>query len=770
MPDALYLVGWNQFVAILMGTAVWLACRTRMLSRRPAVCHGLWLLVLLKFVTPPIVPVPVLPAIPAEVQSSAAVLPSTVRSVGCESGGLSPFEVDSETIANQAGKIGIYSCPPAVVNTTVSPPQTDFLREARSLTWRGTCIALLEVSLFVTCVLWIAAACQFVHVRRLLRGSAVESGRVAELLREVSRRFNLTNSVTLQIVDAPITPMLWAMPGNPAIVLPRELVNSLSDDGLRSILAHELAHFIRRDHWANCLALFVTTLWWWNPLVWFARRQLSAAAETCCDAAALERLRGSRKSYAETLLTVVDSLTTTTPLRSAMGIAFGESHSLRRRFELIADANVKARMTPRGWLLLAVGLGTLTLIPARAQENSAPSIKVVGAQATAENHDAPAPATTLSEPWGPDVGGLRCRLVGVPTDVNDEFPDPTKTTSNFARSDDVTFAVELQNVGDKPATLLGVRYGDSYGSAKGKLATASLAPHLFEFEFTAKDGNPVSRPSRMYLESILHLSGASAHEIEPGKSLIVLLRPTKFASPMDYQFTPGTFRATVRYRGPTEKVLAKIRKHWPDKPQMKAWSGEVASNQVAFTVADDPNASKPADLQWGEPKDGMRAAVEFRPRYTDQSVADPREPVPRNTALNVVVHLQNVSEQPIALVSETWRQDDGLTVIDEADKETELRGTRYSGWPVMVRWTLKPGEVAEIHSAAIGVVADKAAAEQLEHPIGKLLIAKPGRYLLRYTIRLGSIQVNDDKGNIVVPAITDWQGQLVTGETPLEVE
>jgi hypothetical protein len=373
------------------------------------------------------------------------------------------------------------------------------------------------------------------------------------------------------------------------------------------------------------------------------------------------------------------------------------------------------------------------------------------------------------ETWGPEVDGLRCRLVAVPTNSNDESPDSTTTISNFVRGDDVTFAVELQNVSDEPATLLGVRYGDSYGKAEGKLATASFAPHLFEFEFTTQDGTPVPRATREYVDSALHLSGASVHEIEPGKSLIVLLRPAKIASPMDYNLAPGSYRAKVRYHGLSEKALAKIKKHWPDKPQTKAWSGEISSNEVAFTVAADPNAPKEVDLEWGKPNKGLRAAVEFKLRHADGTTTVMQDTVPFNTLLNVTVHLQNVSDQPIALVSETWRQEDRLTVIDDTGKETSIGGPWYSGVPVMVRWSLKPGEVAEIQSAAIGVVHDKGAAAELTHPIGKHFIAKPGRYLFRYSVRLGHIQMKDGEGNVILPTINDWQGQLVTGDTPLDI-
>ena len=53
--------------------------------------------------------------------------------------------------------------------------------------------------------------------------------------------------------------------------------------------------------------------------------------------------------------------------------------------------------------------------------------------------------------------------------------------------------------------------------------------------------------------------------------------------------------------------------------------------------------------------------------------------------------------------------------------------------------------------------------------VGKALITKPGRYTVRYTIRIGSIQMRDAQGNVTVPGKQDWQGEIATGETALTV-
>src|SRR5688572_8308020 len=62
MTTVLYLVAWNVLVAAAMAVTVWLLSRMRWLQHHPALCHGLWMLVLLKLVTPTLLSVPVLPA------------------------------------------------------------------------------------------------------------------------------------------------------------------------------------------------------------------------------------------------------------------------------------------------------------------------------------------------------------------------------------------------------------------------------------------------------------------------------------------------------------------------------------------------------------------------------------------------------------------------------------------------------------------------------------------------------------------------------------
>lgn len=388
---------------------------------------------------------------------------------------------------------------------------------------------------------------------------------------------------------------------------------------------------------------------------------------------------------------------------------------------------------------------------------------------------AAAPTGAIADGWGAPANGLQIRAVALSPDADDEAPDLSKPVNKFARAGDLTIAVELKNVSRTPVKLLGVRYGESYAPpAPGKLNASAFGPYLFDFDFTDTDGKSIDRAARAPIGSLLMHSGMSVHAVDPEKSLVVLLRPASFSSAMEYRLSPGSYRLRVRYRGPTAAQLAEIQKHWPNKPQASAWSGEVVAGEIALTIADDPLAKR-SQLVWGEPREGLRAAVELvtpeSPRRATRNAAAPPAVgpagIPLGSKADVRLHVQNVSERTISFVSETWRQDDRITVIDTAGIERVLDGTWYSGWPILVRWTLQPGQIAELAAANIGIAANEDAAKKFEHPIGKTLLAEPGRYSVRVGLRMGGIQQKDQAGEVVVPGKQDWQGELVTGTTPI---
>jgi beta-lactamase regulating signal transducer with metallopeptidase domain/thiol-disulfide isomerase/thioredoxin len=369
MTTTVYLVGWNLLIAALLSVVVWLLCRIRAMRCRPALCHALWLLVLVKLVTPPLLPVPVLPATATtqtrQIEQVSALSHEAPPSVAPAALVGVPRSLPSEGagVTVHAGSDDRRAKPVAVDSATVSRGIWDvqFL------------IALVVASLAVSGWMWLVAVRRLIRLGRLFRGVSAGDTRATSALVELAPVFRIRRSPRLVVVDETIVPMLWASARQTAIVLPRRVVDALDADQLRGIVAHELAHLARRDTWTQWFAFFVTSLLWWNPCAWLARRELRAAAEASCDALVLERLPHLRKPYARSLLAVVDFVASGRTIESALTVAFGESRSLKRRIAMLAGSETRSRISRWGWATLACLAALVFTFPTRAEEPKTPA-------------------------------------------------------------------------------------------------------------------------------------------------------------------------------------------------------------------------------------------------------------------------------------------------------------------------------------------------------------------------------------------------------------
>jgi len=177
--------------------------------------------------------------------------------------------------------------------------------------------------------------------------------------------------VRTRVIDVRIAPFLlvWR---RPILVLPRQLLDDLSPQQLRSILAHELAHYLRWDHWSNRFAFLVKVLMWWNPIAWWAHRELRAAQELCCDALAIDRTNTNRRCYATTLLTALDFIQVEPSAPRALALGMGSRASILRRFEMIGDTQLSHRLSRWTVLILLLSMIPMVCLPVRGQEQEPP--------------------------------------------------------------------------------------------------------------------------------------------------------------------------------------------------------------------------------------------------------------------------------------------------------------------------------------------------------------------------------------------------------------
>jgi hypothetical protein len=163
--------------------------------------------------------------------------------------------------------------------------------------------------------------------------------------------------------------MLWAFGSAPCVLFPSKLLERLDGAQIEAVLLHELAHLRRRDHWTRCLETAAMILFWWHPVLWWARRQIHEAEEQCCDAWVLWALQGAGRAYALAILRTVELFSKSGAPLPAGASGFGQVSHLRRRLTMIMSGNTPRSLSWAGCLVvLGAAFFLLPLLPVAAQE------------------------------------------------------------------------------------------------------------------------------------------------------------------------------------------------------------------------------------------------------------------------------------------------------------------------------------------------------------------------------------------------------------------
>ena len=124
---------------------------------------------------------------------------------------------------------------------------------------------------------------------------------------------------------------------NPVLVWPRHLSAGLRPEHIEPIVAHELAHVMRRDNLLASFHMMVGFAFWFHPVVWWIGRRLIEERERACDEYVLG-LGQSASSYAAGILKTCE-LCIASPIVNVTGVTGGH---LKKRIERIVDERVGA--------------------------------------------------------------------------------------------------------------------------------------------------------------------------------------------------------------------------------------------------------------------------------------------------------------------------------------------------------------------------------------------------------------------------------------------
>src|SRR5262245_52342308 len=220
MESVLSVALSNAIAASLLAV---LACLAGRLLRRPAVTHGLWLLVLLKLLTPPLFRVPV-----SWPTSSGQAEQVTAERLPIENA----VEEVRVVIALPDNDAPPQPAPSASERRTDSSPAlgagTETLEPAQTeMPWP----LVLGTLWLCGSLAWVTPVWSRVRpMQRLLRFAQPAPDWLTAEVARLAERLGLRRIPVVCLVPGKLSPMLWTLGGPPRLLLPADLLGSLNAD------------------------------------------------------------------------------------------------------------------------------------------------------------------------------------------------------------------------------------------------------------------------------------------------------------------------------------------------------------------------------------------------------------------------------------------------------------------------------------------------------------------------------------------------------------
>jgi beta-lactamase regulating signal transducer with metallopeptidase domain len=330
----------------------------------PAVRHALWLIVVIKLVSPTglVVSVP-LPVEQPKPASTEIVDPPDP---------LVSEEIITIVVTPRPGETLEHAAAMTLREQSAAPANSQANEESVALPSAAAASRRIDYRLDLLLV-WSLGAL-FVAYRQLRetirfarfarRGLPATESLVAEVTLVANRLRVRVPAV--RVLPGLTSPLMWCL-WRPILLWPAGLECRLTAEGRRAVLAHELAHLRRRDHWVRRLEMIAAVLHWWNPLFWIARKKLRNDAELACDAWATGQ--ADRRSYAEALLEVCSFNPRRRPA-PAVGVIGEGRRAMQERLTMIMRDRVPTRLAFGAKLIVA--LMAIAAVPAWTLGQSAP--------------------------------------------------------------------------------------------------------------------------------------------------------------------------------------------------------------------------------------------------------------------------------------------------------------------------------------------------------------------------------------------------------------
>jgi len=321
--------------------------------RHQGVVHGLWIVVLVKLITPAIVTLPFAISVDKSWLNFATdVVFSSLTTTEDTTG----HDADHGLINNSATARDVLAA-----SSGVKKPHNDLLFiGGTSSKFYYRSLSHIAASAFM--IIWLAGTCMYVvlllarYVRfcRFLRHNEQVDEELISEGYDLAYKMGLKRPPRVRVLSGAFSPMLCGLGRGLTLILPLDLLHRLTPKGRATLIVHELAHYSRGDYLVRVLETIVTALYWWHPVVSWVRKELEIVEEDCCDARVVAEFPGEPRHYAEAILDAIDILCERSASMPPLASGLGTAPMLKRRLTRIMTETEVAATTRRGYATVLV--------------------------------------------------------------------------------------------------------------------------------------------------------------------------------------------------------------------------------------------------------------------------------------------------------------------------------------------------------------------------------------------------------------------------------
>ena len=154
----------------------------------------------------------------------------------------------------------------------------------------------------IACLGWLPTT--WLTARRLRKSCVpAKASKLHRICQELCNHFEIKHHPELMISEFASSPLLTGA-FTPKIVFPNKMLESLDNNQVKLVIAHELSHLKRQDLWWSWIPTAAQVLFFFHPFVWAAKTRWLLSREMACDELVLSVTGKSATSYADALINV----------------------------------------------------------------------------------------------------------------------------------------------------------------------------------------------------------------------------------------------------------------------------------------------------------------------------------------------------------------------------------------------------------------------------------------------------------------------------------